>query len=190
MPPSVTPPARKSRFQYEGLLGLDVAIALYVMRGKKTGGPASDAEFIRLKKGLRAWLTGLPMREVELALRADADDIGHCDRARDLALKLVSRSLYLAASSLAETVRVILARNGRPVQQPAVLETLAYGIRRGLDHPEKIAFAHLRPTIRSRVLLHAAFDRDLGAPTALNGQDFQAVRAIVSSRLAFGNLTL
>src|SRR5207245_852752 len=84
-------------------------------------------EFVGLKAGLRAWLTGLPMRDVEAALGVEADGIGHCPRARDLALKLASRSLYLVASSLAEVVRAILARHGRPVRHPAVLETLAYG---------------------------------------------------------------
>jgi hypothetical protein len=179
---------RNDRDTFEALLGSDVETALYVMRGKKSGGSATDAELLRLKEGLRAWLTGLPMCDIELAL--GAGDVGHCPRARDLALKLGSRRLYLAASSLAEAVRVILARNARPIPQPAVLETFAYAIRRGLDHPDKVAFAHLRPTIRSRVLLHVAFARDLGAPATLNGQDFQAIRASVSARLAFGDLTI
>jgi hypothetical protein len=181
---------RADRATYEALLGTDVQTALYVMRGRKTGGPATDAEFVGLKTGLRAWLTGLPMCDVEMALGADMDDVGHCPRARDLALKLASRGLYLVYSSLAEVVRVILARHSRPVQQPAILETLAYGIRRGIDHPEKVAFAHLRPTVRSRVLLHAAFARHLGVPNALGGQDFQAVRASVSARLAFGDTAI
>jgi len=172
---------RADRATYETLLGSDAQTALYVMRGKQSGGPATDAEFAHLKAGLRAWLTGLPMRDVEAALGVGADDLGHCLRARDLALKLASRSLYLVISSVAEAVGVILARHGRPVRQPAILETLAYAIRRGLDHPDKIAFAHLRPTIRSRVLLHAAFARDVGAPTVLDGQDFQEVRANLSA---------
>jgi hypothetical protein len=130
------------------------------------------------------------MRDIEVALGAEAGGIGRCPRARDLALKLASRNLYLAVSSLAEVARVILTRHERPVQQPAILETLAYGIRRGIDHPEKIAFAHLRPTVRSRVLLHAAFARDLGVPGAVAGLDFQAVRAGVSARLAFGDRDL
>jgi ATP-dependent RNA helicase HelY len=179
---------RTDRTTYEALLGTDVPTALYVMRGRKTGGPATDAEFVRLNAGLRAWLTGLPMRDVEVALGVEANRIGHCPRARDLALKIASRSLYLIVSSLAEVVRIILTRHGRPVQRPAVLETLAYGMRRGIDHPEKIAFAHLRPTIRSRVLLHAAFARELGVPGALAAEDFQVVRATVSARLAFGGL--
>jgi hypothetical protein len=106
----------------------DAGTALYVMRGKKSGGPATDAEFVQLKAGLRAWLTGLPMRDIEAALGVDADHIGHCPRARDLALKLASRSLYLIGSSLAEAVRIILSRHNRPVREPAVFETLGYGI--------------------------------------------------------------
>jgi ATP-dependent RNA helicase HelY len=176
------------RATYEALLGDDVEIALYVMRGKKSGGPATDDEFLRLKAGFRAWLTGLPMRDVEASLGVDSDKIRRCLRARDLALKLASRSLYLVISSLAEVVRVIFARLRRPVQQPAILETLAYGLRRGIDHPDKIAFAQLRPTIRSRVLLHSAFARDFGAPTDLNGRDFQTIRADVSAKLAFSDL--
>jgi len=36
---------------------------------------------------------------------------------------------------------------------PAVLEILAYAIRRGLDSPEKVAFAYRTSSARSRVLL-------------------------------------
>jgi hypothetical protein len=83
---------RADRATYETLLGSDAQTALYVMRGKQSGGPATDAEFAHLKAGLRAWLTGLPMRDVEAALGVGADDLGHCLRARDLALKLAEAS--------------------------------------------------------------------------------------------------
>jgi hypothetical protein len=179
---------RADRASYDALLGSDADTVLYVMRGKKSGGPATDAEFVRLKDGFRAWLSGLPMRDIEAALGVDVNHIGHCPRARDLALKLASRSLYLVVAALAEAVRVVLARHGRQVRSPAILETLPYAIRRGLDHPDKIAFAQLRPTIRSRVLIHTAFARDAGAPTALNGEDFQQVRGNLTARLLFRNL--
>jgi hypothetical protein len=175
---------RADRASYEALLANEAATLLYVMRGRKSGGPATDEEFIRLKAGLRAWLTGRPMRDVEVALSGGAENIGRCLRARDLALKVASRSIYLVAASLAEAVISIFARQNQPVPQPAVLETLAYCLRRGLDSPEKAAFAELRSSVRSRVLLHQAFARDLGPPDVLRGLNFQDVRTRLMARLA------
>jgi hypothetical protein len=56
----------------------------------------------------------------------------------------------LRAGAMAEVARVTYAGLGVTAPQPAVLETLPVAIRKGLDTPDKIAFAYRRPSIRSR----------------------------------------
>jgi hypothetical protein len=66
--------------------------------------------------------------------------------------------------------------------QPAVLETLAVAIRKGLDTPDKIAFAYRRPTVRSRVLIHRSFSELLGAPADTTGLDYATVLTFQRTR--------
>src|SRR6516225_10368480 len=79
---------------------------------------------------------------MEAALGVAPQKIRHCPRSRDLVLKLANRSLYLVAASMAEVARVTYAGLGVTAPQPAVLETLPVAIRKGLDTPDKIAFAY------------------------------------------------
>ena len=158
---------------------------LYVMRGKKSGPPPTAGELQLLKAGLRAWLAGSPLCDVERALGVDEEDIGSSPRSRDLALKLANRSLYLIVAAVAEAARVVLSRNPGTAFQPAVLETLPIAFRKGLDAPDKVAFAAIETQLRSRVVIHRTFAQRLGAPVALHGRDFAAIKDDVSMRLAF-----
>lgn len=127
---------------YEALLGDDAKTVNFVVRGKKKGGPPFPQEFTLLKAALRAWVTGRPFKDMEAALGVAPQKIRHCPRSRDLVLKLANRSLYLVAASMAEVARVTYAGLGVTAPQPAVLETLPVAIRKGLDTPDKIAFAY------------------------------------------------
>jgi ATP-dependent RNA helicase HelY len=170
---------------YMSLLGDDADIVNYVVRGKKSGGPPTAAEFTLLKAGLNAWVTGRSFHEIELALGVAANNVKRCQRARDLVLKLANRSLYLIASSLVEVAKLVLAAQGVNPPQPAVLEILAVAIRKGLDTPDKIAFAYRRPNLRSRVLIHRSFTELLGAPGDTAGLDYAAVLMHTTARIAF-----
>jgi hypothetical protein len=172
---------------FTALLGDDASIVTYVVRGRKTGGPITTAEFELLKAGLQAWITGRPFNEIELALGVSPDRAKSCPRARDLVLKIANRSLYLVAGSMVEVAKVAFTANGMAPPQPAVLETLAVAIRKGLDTPDKVAFAYRRPTIRSRVLLHRSFAQTLGPSAALAGEDYATVLTHTTARLAFAD---
>jgi ATP-dependent RNA helicase HelY len=125
------------------------------VRGKKKeAAPPTAKEFALLKAGLRAWVMGRPFKDIEAALGVPQRKIKCCPRAHDLVLKLANRRLYLIAASMVEVARLVFLAQDTNPPQPAVLETLAIAIRKGLDTPDKIAFAHRRPAIRSRVLLH------------------------------------
>src|SRR5262249_15325585 len=122
---------------------------------------------------------------MEVALAVGPPKSRSGPRSRDLVLKLANRSLYLVAASMAEVARVTYAGLGINAPQPAVLETLPVAIRKGLDSPDKIAFAYRRPAIRSRVLLHERFAATLGAPADIAGLDYATVLAQTTARLAF-----
>ena len=159
----------------------------YLVRGKKKGGPPTAEEFALLKAGLRAWVTGASFHQIELALGVAANKVKTCSRARDLVLKLANRSLYLIAASLVEVAKLVLATQNRQAPQPAVLETLAVAIRKGLDTPDKVAFAYRRPTLRSRVLIHRSFAQLLGAPADTANLDYAAVLTLTTARIAFAD---
>lgn len=173
---------------FEALLGNDTSTVTYVVRGKKTGGDLTPAEFSRLKAGLQAWISGRPFNEIELALGAAAARVKRCPRARDLVLKVANRSLYLIGAAIVEVAKGVYAAASLQPPQPAVLDTLAFALRKGLDTPDKIAFAHRRPTIRSRVLIHRSFAQELGTPAPLAGETFEAVLSQTTARLAFSSL--
>jgi hypothetical protein len=171
---------------YAALMERDASTALYVMRGSKTGGSLTGPEFDRFKLALRLWLQGRPFVDLERALGATGDTIKSCPRARDLVLKLANRRLYLIMSAVAAIANHIYETNGLPPPQPAVLEVLAVGVRKGFDTPDKIAYDHIQQTIRSRVMLHAAYSERFATPLTLEGQSYEVVLDQVSARLAFG----
>ena len=132
------------------------------MRGSKTGGASTAEEMALLKTGLAAWLEGEPFSRIEASLGVPAAKIGVCKRARDLINQIANRQLYMVAAAASEVIRQTHVAKERVAVNPAVLETLAYAIRRGLDSPEKVAFAYRTPGARSRVLLHRAFAEKVG----------------------------
>ncbi len=173
---------------YQALMGEDADVVNYVVRGKKTGGSPTAEEFERLKAGLRAWISGGTFREIELALGVPSGKLKYCPRARDLVLKLANRRLYLVAASIVDVARLTFSSQDVTPPQPAVLETLSVAIRKGLDTPDKIAFAYRRPNIRSRVFLHRDFASTLGAPADNSGLDYAAVLSQTTARLLFAGV--
>jgi DEAD/DEAH box helicase len=176
---------QSDRASYAALLEQDASTALYVMRGSKTGGPLTGQEFTKLKIALRLWLQGRAYVDIERALGATVQNVKCCPRSRDLILKLTNRRLYLVLSAVAAVANQVYEANGLHAPQPAVLETLAVAVRKGFDTPDKVAYDHIQQTIRSRVMLHAAFSERFAAPLTLQGQPYEVVLDQVSTRLAF-----
>lgn len=92
----------------------------------------------------------------------------------------------MVAAAASEVIRQTLVAKDKLTANPAVLEILAYAIRRGLDSPEKVAFAYRTPNARSRVLLHRAFAEKVGDRPPLLGCDFEQVMRHLDVVLAFG----
>ena len=176
------------RESYALLFGTDVETVKAVTRGRKTGGDSTDAEMELLKPAMQAWLTGSPFAAIEAALGVASARITTCKRARDFVLRLMNRRFYLLAAALAALVQDSLRRAERVSASPAVLEVLSVAVRKGLDTPEKVAFAHRATSIRSRVVLHRTYaQRFANQPNAM-GVDFQTILRSVDAFLAFDDL--
>lgn len=174
------------RANYALLFGSAVETVKAVTRGKKTGGDSTAAEMTLLKTALTEWLRGRPFDRIEASLGVPTDKIGACKRARDLVNHIANRQLYMVAAAAAEVIRQTLTANEKTATNPAVLEIFAYAIRRGLDTPEKVAFAYRTPSARSRVLLHHAFAEKVGDRPPVLGSDFEQIMRHLDAVLAFG----
>jgi ATP-dependent RNA helicase HelY len=167
----------------DSLFDGDASIIKAVVRGKKTGGDLTGDEFQLLRLGLHGWVAGQPLQDIELALGVATRKVACCPRSRDLVLKIVNRQLYMISAALAELAKAKFVESGIENPFPALLECLAYAVRLGFDTPEKVAFAHLRPQVRTRVGVHRACAR-LGpfppAPTATFVDVLQHVRAALA----------
>jgi len=175
----------RDRASYDILFGCDVDTVKAVTRGKKTGGESTDSEMARLKPALRAWLTGATFAEIESALGETPERIGICKRTRDLVLHLINRRLYLIVGALSALVQNVLQEAGRVSPSPAALEVLAIAVRKGLDSPEKVAFAHHLPAIRSRVVLHRTYMQKFPNGRNQMNADFQTILSSMEVHLAF-----
>jgi hypothetical protein len=93
--------------------------------------------------------------------------------------------VYMISAALAELSKAKFAAMEVQDPYPAVLEILAYAIRIGLDTPEKVAFAHHRPAIKTRVGMHRASVRQVGILPPLPNASFRDVLRHVQAVLAF-----
>lgn len=174
------------RSSYALLFGGDVETVKAVTRGKKTGGDSTDSEMALLKPALRAWLSGAPFASIEATLGVAQAKIKICKRSRDFVLKLTNRRFYLIAGALTALVQHALQEAGKASANPAALEVLSIAIRKGLDSPDKVAFAHRSTTIRSRVLIHRSYaERFPNRPDQM-GADFQTILRSIDEHLASG----
>jgi uncharacterized protein with PIN domain len=171
----------------DSLFDGDASIIKAVVRGKKTGGDLTGEEFERLRLALHAWVTGQPFQDIELALGVAARKVARCARARDLVLKIINRQLYMISAAVAELAKAKFVDSGIGNPFPALLECLAYAVRMGFDTPEKLAFAHLRPQLRTRVGAHRACAR-LGVFSPVPTATFKEVLQYVRAALAFETL--
>jgi hypothetical protein len=175
------------RASYALLFGGDVETVKAVTRGKKTGGDSTDAEMVLLKPALRAWLTGAPFALIEAALGVTQAKIKTCRRSRDFVLRLMNRRFYMITGALTALVQYALQEAEKVSANPAALEILSVAIRKGLDSPDKVAFAHRSTTIRSRVVMHRAYAERIPNRQDQMGVDFQTILRSIDAHLAFGS---
>lgn len=125
--------------------------------GSKKDGPLTANAVRKLEPGILAWLRGEPLREIEIQLGGHPNEKTVCPRARELVSQLVPLSLSFAAGLVARTAREIPAIADGTATPVSVIDSLAAGVRRGFDSPEKLAFIGTKRGFLSRVQMHKAY---------------------------------
>ena len=102
------------------------------------------------------WMSGRPLREMEIALGVEPTKLKYCAGARKFVIRIVPSLAY--AFSLPALLRQFALGEGEPGVVPPQLAELANCVRHGLDSHEKVALnQHLQRERLSRVLLHERF---------------------------------
>ena len=124
----------------------------------------------RLNKLAHCWLSGQPLRELEIVLGIDPTKLKTCNGARRFAMKIVPSLAY------AFSLPVLLKQHFASTDERDAdfvspqLAQLAYCMRHGFDTHEKAALSHhLRSERLCRVMLHERFNAIqpyLAAPSA------------------------
>ncbi len=139
----------------------DVASDISAMLGKTSKAGVKSGDFMKLLPGLKAWITGKPIREVESALGGNPDAVSEskriCPRARELLGALVPRGLSFTLGLIAKVVKDLQTTGTFPGIDMHLVEILATAVRKGYDSPEKLAYASEHKSILSRVQMHVAF---------------------------------
>lgn len=132
--------------------------------GRKAKEPFS-ADVIRdLLPGVLAWITGQPLRAIEIALggNPDEDNERACPRARRLVTNIVPMGLTFISGLVARLLEEVAEIDEDSKIPRSVIECLPTAVRRGFDSPLKLAFADVNASLLSRVQTHKTFTEVIG----------------------------
>ncbi len=146
------------------LLLFDVKMSILGATGRNKNGELSDDVLEALSPGVRAWLSGFPLRDVEIALGGNPDSDNAtakaCPRARELVGTVLPRGLSFIMGLVTRIVTEISPYDNQESLSSEVVEALSTAIRLGYDSPEKLAFSFSNSEILSRVGVHQAFNQE------------------------------
>jgi hypothetical protein len=142
------------------LLG-DVSKSIIAIVGKKAKEPLANGDIEKLLPGIRAWITGESIRQIEIELDGTPDKDARtkrlCPRARELIGTVIPRGLSFTLSLISKIVKDLELYSTQPSLNQQVVEALSAAVRKGYDTPEKLFFASQHKSILSRVQMHEAF---------------------------------
>ena len=146
----------------EALVG-DVASKICTVIGKPKDGGLADGDLSKLLPAIEAWMTGQPLRQIEIALGGTPDDPLSkikrlCPRARELVGSILPRSISFTLSLVSKVVRDIEPFEAQESLTQDVVDALSSAVRRGYDTPVKLTFAGQNKAILSRVEMHEAWN--------------------------------
>ena len=151
----------KSDTDSRDLLLYDVKLSILGATGRKKEDEVTDDVLDVVFNGVKAWLTGLPLRDVEIALGGDPESgmqtNQSCPRARELVTVVLPRGLSFIIGLVSRIVTDLDPYDNQESLLPGIVDNLSTAIRLGYDSPEKITFAIENPKILSRVGVHQAF---------------------------------
>jgi hypothetical protein len=145
----------------DALLG-DVSKSIKAVVGKSSKEELAEGDIEKLLPGLRAWITGQPIRQIEIELGGSPDNVKAwtkriCPRARELVGTIIPRGLSFTLALISKIVKDLDPFETQPALSQKVVEGLSPAIRKGYDTPEKLFYASKHSSILSRVQMHEDF---------------------------------
>jgi len=145
----------------DALLG-DVLKSIIAAVGKTANDQLVEGDIAKLLPGIRAWITGQPIREIEIALGGTPDSKSArtkrlCPRARELVGTIIPRGLSFTLGLISKIAKGLDPFETQLALSQQVVEALSAAVRKGFDTPEKLFFASQHKSILSRVQMHEAF---------------------------------
>ena len=139
----------------------DISKSIIAVVGKSAKQELAEGDIEKLLPGIRAWITGKPIRQIEIELGGtpdvDAWTKRLCPRARDLVGTIIPRGLSFTLGLISKIVKDLDPFEAQPTLSQQVVEALSAAIRKGFDTPEKLFHASQDKSILSRVQMHEAF---------------------------------
>jgi hypothetical protein len=151
----------KDTYARDALLG-DASKSIIAIVGKKATEHLEEGDIAKLLPGIRAWITGQPLKQIEVELGGDPDSTSSrtkrlCPKARDLVGTIIPRGLSFTLGLISKVAKDLEPFASQPTLNQQVIEALSAAIRKGYDTPEKLFHASQHKSILSRVQLHEAF---------------------------------
>lgn len=145
----------------DALLG-DVSKSIIAMVGKTADEELAEGDILKLLPGLRGWITGLPIRQIEIDLGGDPNNLTSrtkrlCPRARDLIGTIIPRGLSFTLGLISKIVKDLDPFEAQPTVDQALVEALSATVRKGYDTPDKLFYASQHKSILSRVEMHEKY---------------------------------
>ena len=142
------------------LLG-DLSGSVRASCGLSRSGAVSAAELRIVAAGLRAWVHGAPLSQIETALGgnpfAGPSSASLCPRARELVGTVIPRGISFIVSIVSHLARTTVDGAGQQDLVRDTLDVLATCVRRGFDSADMLRFANDNPSVLSRVQLHRLY---------------------------------
>lgn len=143
----------------------DVRSSVLGATGRDKSGVITDEVLDELFRGICAWISGLPISGVELALGGSPNSIRPtnkvCPRARELVSTVLPRGFSFIMGLVTRVVTEVDPFGRQENLSIAVVEALSPAIRLGYDTPEKLAFSFANPEILSRVGVHQEYSQKI-----------------------------
>jgi superfamily II DNA/RNA helicase len=131
----------------------------------------------------KMWIQGESLMEIEKKLSPKKPK-DYCERARQLALKVVPEISY-TVGTFALVARQWLLDMKTPEQMSIALATAATCVREGVDDPRKLALRELTKGVISRVGVHRSFKHiESACPVPVWNASYWSVKATVATAYA------
>ncbi|RWL47624.1 MAG: DEAD/DEAH box helicase [Mesorhizobium sp.] len=133
--------------------------------GRTITSPVNGAVLDELAPGIKGWIQGKPLNEIERALGGNPDGKSKtakmCPRARELIATFIPRGLSFIIGVVSRMAEELGVASRQGDLDEAMLKGLSAAVRRGFDTLEKLEYANNNKRIVGRVKLHRLYSERL-----------------------------